>query len=115
MSWGRLSVVSTKDLREHDRVVELGVAGGVDERERPFAGAATELLELVALLVALRFGAPSELGEARAGSCPNQRRSSVLGASSRAHSSSRARSRATPRGQSRSIRTRYPSSAAGSS
>jgi hypothetical protein len=49
----------------------------------------------------------------RLGSCPNHRRSSVLGATSLAHRSMAAWDLRRPRGQRRSTRTRTPSSGDG--
>ena len=104
-----------EDLHQHDGLVVLLVLRAIQQRH-----GAVLLLELPQLEIRSGFSASSAVYAARnsshfAGSCPKRSRTSVLGATSCIHSSRCASARETPRGHSRSTRTRYPSSPDGSS
>ena len=96
---------STEEIREHDGIVVLRIAGSVDEGECAVVRPRAQLLEFRLFRFEFDSVPAAELGEAgwvMAEPLPQL----ALGASSRAHSSRRRCSCETPRGQSRSMSTR---------
>lgn len=98
-----VGVPIAEQLGEHHAVVVLLVASGVDDRHRTLACTIAPRIDLINVdFNSLRYQNSGK----RAGTWLNQRRSASLAAKSRAHSSSLARSRETPRGHTWSTSTR---------